>query len=57
MVDGEKKPAMGYIYATMDKGRKAIAMSFKMKQEKYENVFEIIDKRWNYQLHQPFHAV
>lgn len=48
MVDGEKKPAMGYIYATMDKGRKAIAMSFKMKQEKYENVFEIIDKRWNY---------
>uniref|UniRef100_A0A0D3CDT3 DUF659 domain-containing protein n=1 Tax=Brassica oleracea var. oleracea TaxID=109376 RepID=A0A0D3CDT3_BRAOL len=44
-IDGEKKPAMGYIYATMDKGRKAIAMSFKMKQEKYENVFEIIDKR------------
>ncbi|CAN7030175.1 unnamed protein product [Brassica rapa subsp. trilocularis] len=56
MVDGDKKPAMGYIYAAMDRAKEAIARSFKMKQEKYENVFEIIDRRWNCQLHQPLHA-
>lgn len=56
MVDGDKKPAMGYIYAAMDRAKEAIASSFKMKVEKYENVFEIIDIRWNCQLHQPLHA-
>ncbi|CAF2043845.1 unnamed protein product, partial [Brassica napus] len=56
MVDGDTKPAMVYIYAAMDRAKEAIARSFKMKQEKYENVFEIIDRRWNCQLHQPLHA-
>lgn len=56
MVDGDTKPAMVYIYAAMDRDKEAIARSFKMKQEKYENVFEIIDRRWNCQLHQPLHA-
>lgn len=56
MVDGDKKPSMGYIYAAMDRAKEVIARSFKMKQEKYENVFEIIDRRWNCQLHQLLHA-
>ena len=43
IVDGDTKPAMGYIYAAMDRAKEAIARSVKMKQEKYENVFEIID--------------
>ncbi|XP_056848411.1 uncharacterized protein LOC130498807 [Raphanus sativus] len=56
MVDGEKKPAMGYIYAAMDRAKETIAKSFKWKKEKYEKVFEMIDNRWNCQLHQPLHA-
>ncbi|CAG7874358.1 unnamed protein product [Brassica rapa] len=56
MVDGEKKPAMGYIYAAMDRAKETIAKSFKWKKEKYEKVFEMVDKRWDCQLHQPLHA-
>ena len=44
MVDGEKKPPMGYIYAAMDRAKETIAKSFKLKKEKYEKVFEMIDK-------------
>ena len=47
MVDGEKKPPMGYIYAAMDRAKEAIAKNFKGKKEKYEKVFEMIDKRWD----------
>ncbi|XP_048624037.1 uncharacterized protein LOC106405160 [Brassica napus] len=56
MVDGEKKPAMGYINAAMDRAKETNAKSFKWKKEKYEKVFEMVDKRWDCQLHQPLHA-
>ncbi|XP_013614699.1 PREDICTED: uncharacterized protein LOC106320900 [Brassica oleracea var. oleracea] len=56
MVDGEKKPPMGYIYAAMDRAKETIAKSFKLKKVKYEKVFEMIDRRWDCQLHQPLHA-
>nr|VDC61642.1 unnamed protein product [Brassica rapa] len=42
------KPAMGYIYAAMDRAKETIAKSFKWKKEKYEKVFEMVDKRWDY---------
>nr|VDD32659.1 unnamed protein product [Brassica oleracea] len=47
MVDGEKKPAMGYINAAMDRAKETNAKSFKWKKEKYEKVFEMVDKRWD----------
>ncbi|XP_028088946.1 uncharacterized protein LOC114289419 isoform X2 [Camellia sinensis] len=56
LVDSEKKPAMGYIYEAMDRTKESIAKSFNEKEEKYKNIFEIIDNRWNIQLHQPLHA-
>ncbi|XP_013620220.1 PREDICTED: uncharacterized protein LOC106326833 [Brassica oleracea var. oleracea] len=56
MVDGEKKPAMGYIYAAMDRAKETIERDFKWNKEKYEEAFEIIDKRWQCQLHHPLHA-
>ncbi|XP_057769513.1 uncharacterized protein LOC130989561 [Salvia miltiorrhiza] len=56
MVDGDKKPAMGYIYEAMDRAKKAIAKSFGHKEERYKEAFEIIDKRWDCQLHRPLHA-
>ncbi|XP_075504344.1 uncharacterized protein LOC142541764 [Primulina tabacum] len=56
LVDGEKRSPMGYIYETMDKAKEAIAASFNNNEEKYRGIFEIIDKRWNVQLHHPLHA-
>ncbi|XP_022025633.1 uncharacterized protein LOC110926187 [Helianthus annuus] len=56
LVDGEKKPPMGYIYNAMKKAKELIASSFKNKEAKYRDIFKIIDKRWDCQLHQPLHA-
>ncbi|KAL6502448.1 hypothetical protein OROHE_024453 [Orobanche hederae] len=56
LVDGEKKPAMGYIYEAMDRCKEAIMASFNHNEEKYRDIFKIIDKRWDCQLHQPLHA-
>ncbi|XP_076913648.1 uncharacterized protein LOC143572349 [Bidens hawaiensis] len=55
LVDGERKPPTGYIYEAVDRAKKIIAASFKNKQEKYKEIFKIIDKRWNCQLHRPLH--
>ena len=56
LVDGEKKPPMGYIYEAMDRAKEAIANSFNGNEEKYKHIFEIIDRRWEVQLHRPLHA-
>ncbi|XP_042401120.1 uncharacterized protein LOC121991168 [Zingiber officinale] len=56
LVDGEKQSPMGYIYEAMDRAKEAIAASFNNNEEKYRNIFEFIDKRWNIQLHRPLHA-
>uniref|UniRef100_A0A0R0HQX4 HAT C-terminal dimerisation domain-containing protein n=1 Tax=Glycine max TaxID=3847 RepID=A0A0R0HQX4_SOYBN len=56
LVDGEKKPAMGYIYEAMDKAKETIIKSFNNNESKYKDVFAIIDKRWNFLLHRPLHA-
>ncbi|OIT32133.1 hypothetical protein A4A49_34741 [Nicotiana attenuata] len=56
LVDGEKKPPMGYIYEAMDRAKEAIEKAFDHDRRKYESVFEIIDKKWDDQLHQPLHT-
>nr|XP_009599910.2 uncharacterized protein LOC104095467 [Nicotiana tomentosiformis] len=56
MVDGERKPPMGYLYEAMDRAKETIAASFEGDVRKYEKVFEIIDIRWENQLHRPLHA-
>ncbi|KAL8151901.1 LOW QUALITY PROTEIN: hypothetical protein V2J09_021709 [Rumex salicifolius] len=56
LVDSKRKPAMGYIYEGMDRTKKAIAASFNRDMTKYKDIFEIIDKRWECQLHHPLHA-
>ncbi|KAL5137394.1 hypothetical protein HKD37_10G027763 [Glycine soja] len=56
LVDGERKLAMGYIYAAMDKAKETIIKSFNNNESKYKDVFAIIDKRWNCQLHRSLHA-
>jgi len=57
MVDGDKKPHMGYIYETMDRAKEAIAKSFSNKEVNYGEAFRYIDTGWECQLHQPLHAV
>ncbi|VFQ82282.1 unnamed protein product [Cuscuta campestris] len=56
LIDGETKPAMGYIYKAMDRAKGAIAKNFGYQHEKYSRFFDIIDERWGVQLHQPLHA-
>ncbi|KAL6535714.1 hypothetical protein OROHE_012558 [Orobanche hederae] len=56
LVDGEKKPPMGYIYEAMDRAKETIARAFDHDEHKYKTFFEIIDNRWDVQLHQPLHA-
>ncbi|RWR93421.1 hypothetical protein CKAN_02267000 [Cinnamomum micranthum f. kanehirae] len=56
LVDGEKKAPMGYIYEAMDRAKEAISNAFGGKEERYNNIFEIIDRRWDVQLHRPLHA-
>ncbi|XP_075092047.1 uncharacterized protein LOC107764674 [Nicotiana tabacum] len=56
MVDGERKSPMGYLYEAMDRAKETIAASFEGDIRKYEKVFEIIDTRWENQLHRPLYA-
>ncbi|XP_019244884.1 PREDICTED: uncharacterized protein LOC109224804 isoform X2 [Nicotiana attenuata] len=55
LVDGEAKPSMGYLYEAMDRAKETIQASFSDEQ-KYAKVFQIIDARWDEQLHRPLHA-
>ncbi|XP_034680710.1 uncharacterized protein LOC117910701 [Vitis riparia] len=47
---------MGYIYEAMNRAKDAIVRSFNGNEEKYKEIFNIIDKRWEIQLHRPLHA-
>ena len=38
---------MEYIYEAMDQTKEAIEKSFNEREEKYKEIFEIIDQRWN----------
>ena len=57
LVDGEKKAPVGYIYKAMTRAKETIVKSFLGNEEKYKEIFEIIDRRWEIQLHQPLHAI
>ena len=56
LVDGEKMPHMGYIYAAMKKAKEIIVKSFNGNEEKYREIMEIIDRRWEVQLQRPLHS-
>ena len=56
MVDG-KKLAMGYIYEAMDQSKEQIWAAYKDRLAKYGHIWEIIDNRWNNQLHRHINAV
>jgi hypothetical protein len=53
--DGEK-PSIGYIYEGMDRAKEAIRAQYAGVPEKYGPIWDIIDRRWQNQLHRPIHA-
>jgi hypothetical protein len=53
LVDGEKL-AMGYIYEAMDQAKEQIKAAYKDRVSKYGPIWDIIDRRWNNQLHRPY---
>jgi len=55
MVDGYK-PAMGYIYESMDLTKEAIKRRYGDEEEKYMPLWDIIDAHWYRKLHSPLHA-
>ncbi|CDP09896.1 unnamed protein product [Coffea canephora] len=55
IVDGDM-PAMGYIYAAMERAKISIKTYYRSLEEKYVPMWEIIDRRWYMQLHSPLHA-
>jgi len=54
LVDGERKVVMDFIYKVMQKVKETIIKSFNNNENKYKNVFTIIDNRC--QLHLPLHT-
>ncbi|XP_077245531.1 uncharacterized protein LOC143885307 [Tasmannia lanceolata] len=56
LVDSDERPAMGYIYEAMDRAKEAIAKNLGNIKKKYEQIWNIIDERWDRQLHRPLHA-
>lgn len=55
LVDGDQNP-MGYIYEAMDRAKEAIKSYYMGDSLKFEHIWEIVDRRWNNQLHQPIHV-
>ncbi|KAK9992360.1 hypothetical protein SO802_027345 [Lithocarpus litseifolius] len=55
-VDNDRKSTMGYTYEATDRAQKTIIKAFNENEERYSNIFKIIDDRWECQLHQHLHA-
>ncbi|XP_027360421.1 uncharacterized protein LOC113868754 [Abrus precatorius] len=55
MVDSDM-PAMGYIYEGIERAKVVIKAYYKGIEEKYIPIWDIIDRRWNIQLHSSLHA-
>ncbi|KAH7658191.1 Ribonuclease H-like protein [Dioscorea alata] len=48
--------AMGPLVQAMDRAKETIIESFGENEGKYKDIFKIVDKRWECQLHHPLHA-
>ncbi|XP_028551493.1 uncharacterized protein LOC114579844 [Dendrobium catenatum] len=56
LVDAEKKPAMGFIYNAMDEAKEMIAHNLGGEEASYREIWDIVDARWEVQLHRHLHA-
>ncbi|XP_052621725.1 uncharacterized protein LOC111887896 [Lactuca sativa] len=51
LVDGEQTPAMGFIYGAMDECKEKIAKNLDNNLASYKEIWDIIDKKWELQMH------
>jgi hypothetical protein len=56
LVDGDEKPAMGYLYETMDRAKEEIKVRMKYKVSLYGPYVQVIDFRWDRQLYSHLHT-
>ncbi|CAH1448435.1 unnamed protein product [Lactuca virosa] len=56
LVDGEQTPAMGFIYGAMDECKEKIAKNLDNNLASYKEIWDIIDKKWELQMHRDLHA-
>ena len=56
MVDGDKKPSMGYLYEAMRKAMEKVKEVCNGKVEQYGPYLSIIDRRWKNKLCKPIHV-
>ncbi|KAH6756958.1 hypothetical protein C2S53_009192 [Perilla frutescens var. hirtella] len=56
MVDGELTPAMGFIYGAMDEAKEKIAKNLDGEVSAYKEIWDIIDEKWEKQMHRDLHA-
>ncbi|XP_058218976.1 uncharacterized protein LOC131329685 [Rhododendron vialii] len=54
--DDDEMPVMGYLYDAMDKAKKAIKVRFNNRLSLYGPYIQVIDPRWDRQLHSPLHV-
>lgn len=56
LVDSDEQPAMGLIYEAMDQAKEKIQSNLNGVQRSFKPLWDIIDERWDRQLHRPLHA-
>lgn len=50
------KPAVGSIYESMTRAKESIRTYYIMDETKCKTFLDVVDKRWQHQLHSPIHA-
>lgn len=56
IVDGEQSSTMAFIYCAMDECKEKIAKSFDNELSFYKEIWDIIDEKWEHQMHRDLHA-
>ncbi|XP_022031007.1 uncharacterized protein LOC110931946 [Helianthus annuus] len=56
IVDGEQTPAMGFLYGAMDAWKEKIAKNLNNVEASYKEIWDIIDEKWDFQMHRALHA-
>ncbi|MGV7988806.1 hypothetical protein PJP10_31005, partial [Mycobacterium kansasii] len=55
-MDGDEKPAMGYIYDAMERAKNKIMDHFNYRDHDYKPILNIIDRRWGSQMSSPLYS-
>ena len=55
LVNGDEKPAMGYLYEAMVRAKEEIKVRMKYKVSLYGPYVQVIDARWDKQLYSHLH--